>query len=246
MCLRKSSAIVSLTNAGAKYLLCEYEKELKDKPLLVIPTCVDLDKFVIWQGSILSSTIHSCVGTLLSGWFLTDWLSKWFSVVSEQDKSAKFEIISRDAELDIRKALPFCMKAGSRLTISSASVSEMPRIFSRHSVTAMFFSTGTGKFGSAPTRLAEALASGTPVVANTGVGDLGEIITKNRVGVIVNSDSKQDLLSAYHELNLLLKDEKLPMRCRKTAESIFSLNAAVCKYSEIYKSLSQLENKCAD
>ena len=93
---------------------------------------------MIWQGSILSSTIHSCVGTLLSGWFLTDWLSKWFSVVSEQDKSAKFEIISRDAELDIRKALPFRMKAGSRLTMFCIC-KRNARIFSRHSVTAMFF-----------------------------------------------------------------------------------------------------------
>ena len=185
-----------------------------------------------------------CVGTLLSGWFLTDWLSKWFSVVSEQDKSAKFEIISRDAELDIRKALPFCMKAGSRLT-SSASVSEMPKFFHVIVLQQCFFLRGLANLEVHPRDWLK-LASGTPVVANTGVGDLGEIITKNRVGVIVNSDSKQDLLSAYHELNLLLKDEKLPMRCRKTAESIFSLNAAVCKYSEIYKSLSQLENKCAD
>ena len=194
----------------------------------------------------LSPTIHGCVGTLLSGWFLTDWLSKWFSIVLEKNGEAQFEIISRDDEVEICKSLPFCSEAKGSLKIRSALSSEMPKIFSRHSVAVMFFSAGIGKLGSAPTRLAEALASGTPVVANTGVGDLGEIITKNRVGVIVNSDSKQDLLSAYHELNLLLKDEKLPMRCRKTAESIFSLNAAVCKYSEIYKSLSQLENKCAD
>ena len=110
----------------------------------------------------------------------------------------------------------------------------------------MFFSAGIGKLGSAPTRLAEALASGIPVVANSGVGDLEDIITKNRVGVILNSHSRQDLLNAYSELNILLKDEKLSLRCRQTAESIFSLDVAISKYSEIYNSLSQLENKCVE
>ena len=32
---------------------------------------------------------------------------------------------------------------------------------------------------------------------------------------------------------------------QQTAESIFSLDVAISKYSEIYNSLSQLENKCA-
>lgn len=246
LCLKKSSVIVSLTNAGVVYLRSKYKRELKNKPAVVIPTCVDLEKFVMIPGSNLSSTVHGCVGTILSGWFLTDWLSKWFSVVSEQDRAVQFEIISRDAKVEICKSLPFLKEAEDRLTISSAPTSEMPIIFSRHSVTAMFFSAGIGKLGSAPTRLAEALASGTPVVANTGVGDLDDIITQNRVGVIVKSDSKRDLLSAYQELTMLLKDESLSQRCRQTAESIFSLDGAIYKYSEIYKSLFQSEKKCAD
>jgi glycosyltransferase involved in cell wall biosynthesis len=246
ICLAKSSAIVSLTNAGVVYLRSKYKKELKDKIVTVIPTCVDLDKFMFSPRPNLSPTIHGCVGTLLSGWFLTDWLSKWFLIVLEKNREAQFEIISRDDEVEICKSLPFCSEAKGSLKIRSALSSEMPKIFSRHSVAVMFFSAGIGKLGSAPTRLAEALASGIPVVANSGVGDLEDIITKNRVGVILNSHSRQDLLNAYSELNILLKDEKLSLRCRQTAESIFSLDVAISKYSEIYNSLSQLENKCVE
>lgn len=246
LCLKNSSAIVSLTNAGVVYLRSKYKRELKNKPVVVIPTCVDLEKFVMFPEANLVPTIHGCVGTILSGWFLTDYLSKWFSVVSEKDETVQFEIISRDAKVEICKSLPFCNEADDRLKISSALASEMPKIFSRHSVSVMFFSTGIGKLGSAPTRLAEALASGKPVVTNSGVGDVDDIIKQNRVGVIVNSSSRYDLLGAYRELNMLLEDESLAQRCRQTAESIFSVGGAISRYSEIYKGLSQLENKCVD
>ena len=39
----------------------------------------------------------------------------------------------------------------------------------------------------------EALASGLPIVTNGGVGDVKDIIYENRVGVILNSLSDEDI-----------------------------------------------------
>ena len=238
-CVKRSTAIISLTHAAVKYLRSCYQKELKEKSISVIPTCVDLEKFVMKSRTETNPIVYGCVGTILSGWFLTDWLSKWFLLVSEQDSQAHFEIVSRDSECAIHKALPFCRAAQTNVTIGSAKSEDMPSVFARHTVSVMFFSPGIGKLGSAPTRLAEALASGIPIVTNAGVGDVEEIIRKYQVGVIVNSLSHEDLLNAYNELSRLLLDDGLQRRCRETAEIIFSLDMAVASYSTLYKELAE-------
>ena len=237
--IKRSAAIISLTNAAVKYLRICYHNDLKKKSISVIPTCVDLEKFAMKPRTEINPIVYGCVGTILSGWFLTDWLSKWFLLVSEKNNQAHFEIISRDSAVAIRKALPFCNEARPNLKIGSAKSEDMPNVFTRHTASVMFFSSGIGKLGSAPTRLAEALASGVPVVTNAGVGDVEEIIRKYRVGVIVDSVSRVDLLNAYNELSLLLLDEGLQRRCRETAEIIFSLDLAVARYSKIYKELAK-------
>ena len=38
----------------------------------------------------------SCIGTIISEWFLLDWLSLFFNCVAELDKNASFEIISKE------------------------------------------------------------------------------------------------------------------------------------------------------
>jgi hypothetical protein len=41
--------------------------------------------------------VYGCIGTVLSGWFLTDWLAALFAAAARRDPSARFEIITRDA-----------------------------------------------------------------------------------------------------------------------------------------------------
>ena len=101
----------------------------------------------------------------------------------------------------------------------------------------MFFSRGLGKAGGAPTRLAEALASGLPIVTNGGVGDVKDIIYENRVGVILNSLSDEDISKAFEELTLLQQDPELSLRCRRTAETIFSLEAGIESYQQLYSEI---------
>ena len=48
----------------------------------------------------------------------------------------------------------------------------MPEVLQRQAVSVMFFTEGLSKLGSSPTRMAEALGCGRPVVANAGVGDV--------------------------------------------------------------------------
>ena len=122
---------------------------------------------------------------VLSGWFLIDWLRAFYDVVNSVDSTARFELISRDPPDAIMTALQPSITWRNKLTIESAHPSEMPAIVQRHTASVMFYSGGfTSELGRSPTRMAEVLGCGRPVVANPGVGDVESVIRQFRVGVL--------------------------------------------------------------
>lgn len=241
-CLQKSAAVVSLTNAAQNYLKKKYQVELDKKPIVVIPTCADLDKFHPAKDKKAGPFIHGCVGTLSSGWFRIDMLANWIKVASLNNPNAIFEIVTRDNAKSVRNFLDPKNEYIERLKITSRSPEEMPKITRLHDLSIMFFTSGISKLGSAPTRLAEALGSGLPVLANDGVGDLANIIQTNNVGIVLESDSLDDMQTAYEDLQFLLQDPDLSRRCRMVAENIFSLKTGVKLYSDLYEQVMKENN----
>tara|TARA_Y200000002_G_scaffold131739_1_gene108568 strand:+ start:53751 stop:54974 length:1224 start_codon:yes stop_codon:yes gene_type:complete len=236
LCLLKSVAVVSLTNAAINYLKSVYPYEMKDKNIVVIPTCANLNKFIPINNSNYHKT-HGCIGTVLSSWFLKDWLANWFQVVAMHDPNASFEIVTRDLAKNVRAIIDPTNKLEKRLNIYSQQSEEMPSVLQRHDLSIMFFTKGLSKLGSAPTRMAEALGCGLPIVVNEGVGDVADIVRKYNVGIVVEEGTKEHMKKAFESFLILLKDPELNDRCRNTAEILFSLDYGIKSYDKIYKSV---------
>lgn len=236
LCLRDAAAVVSLTHAAVEHLRKVYPAELASQKIAVIPTCADLDRFTPPpDGPPAGPTVHGCIGTLLSGWFRIDWLAAWVATVAERDPEARFAIVSRDDPARLRATLDPKGVLGDRLEISSRRPEEMPDAVRRHHLSVMFFTEGLSKLGSSPTRMAEVLGTGLPVVANKGVGDVARIVRDNRVGVLLDDPSPEAIHRALDELKALMADPELPARCRRTAEEIFSLEAGTAAYDRLYR-----------
>lgn len=236
-CLSKSAGVISLTHAAVKHLKSLYPRELANQRLVVIPTCADLDRFTPAADTRRGPTVHGCIGTVLSGWFRTDWLASWMRVAAARDPDARFEIVTRDDAIRVRAILDPANELAGRLSIGPRPSENMPDAVRGQDLSVMFFTDGLSKLGSAPTRLAEVLGCGLPVVANEGVGDVADIIRKNNVGVIVEGASAQHMETAFAALQTLMQDPDLSDRCRATAEAVFSLEAGTEAYREIYASI---------
>ncbi len=233
LCLRDAAAVISLTHAASRYLKVTYPQELRNKAIEVIPTCADLDRFRPGPTKPVIET-HAAIGTILSGWFLTEWLRNWFELCEKRSSNCNFEVITRDAEVLVRKQIDPLERLRSRLKIQSRTPDEMPLAIQGHSTSAMFFTKGIAKLGSAPTRLAEVLGCGVPVIVNEGVGDVAEIVRTNKIGVVVSGATPAELEYAYNELEILRRDSELPARCRETAQQLFSLAAGANKFRDVY------------
>lgn len=238
-CLRDAAIVVSLTNAAVGYLRAQYPVEVGASEIVVIPTCADLDRFQLPSVGVGQKTVtsHGCIGTVLSGWFKTDWLRSWFCELAETDSRAQFEIVTKDDPDAVRQAIDPQGHLGNRLQIGSSASQGMPVVVRSHADSAMFFSIGLSKLGSCPTRLGEVLGSGLPVVVNEGVGDVAEIVRDNQVGVIAKSAEQGDMRQAVIDLIALKRDPDLAKRCRVTAEAFFSLEKGTERYRKIYRKL---------
>jgi len=104
-----------------------------------------------------------------------------------------------------------------------------------HTASAMFYAGDeVSELGRSPTRMAEILACGIPVVANEGVGDVAQIIRHYRVGVIVRNASDEAMEDVLTELTALRRDPDLSARCRQAAEEVFSLEHGTEQYRQLY------------
>ena len=141
-CLRDAAAVVSLTHAAVDHLRQIYPRELERQNLVVIPTCADLDHFTPARVRKAGPRVYGCIGTVLSGWFRTDWLAALFATAARRDPSAQFEVITRDDPQGVRIAIDPKGTLGPRLKIAAHQPKEMPDAVRGHDVSVMFYAGG--------------------------------------------------------------------------------------------------------
>lgn len=232
-CLRRAGGVVSLTHAAVEHLARVYPDEMAGQTVVVIPTCADLARFVP-ASQPPPYRVIGCLGTVLSGWFRLDWLASFLAVAARRDPELRFELTTRDDPARVRAAIGGGPDLQSRLSIAPSASDKVQEVLQQQTASVMFFSPGLGKLGSSPTRMAEILGCGLPVVANDEVGDVARIIREYRVGVLVAGPGELEMNTAWDELLALLSEPGLASRCRKAAEEVFSLERGTESYSALY------------
>ena len=87
-----------------------------------------------------------------------------------------------------------------------------------------------------PTKIAEFLACGRPVVVNRGLGDMDQFIEEFDAGVILDG-SLVNLKESVNRMLNLLADPLTPIRCRALAEKYFDMDRGAAKYLTLYNEL---------
>jgi len=149
----------------------------------------------------------------------------------------KLLIANRNEHDSIRRTLERHGMPSDACELRAASYTDIPEIIQRMSVGACFVRPQFSKISSAPTKFAEYLACGVPVVAVAGVGDLADIIGADRVGLAVSEPLLPQLSAIAEKLLALADDPTIAERCRAVAEARFSLDVGVAAYREIYEGL---------
>jgi glycosyltransferase involved in cell wall biosynthesis len=230
--LKEADGFVVLTEKARDILFPESKTSGVDKlgrPVEVIPCCVDLKRFGDISEESRTETrrrlgigdrfVIAYVGSF-GGWYLSDEMFDFFPVAREADPSTFVMVLTQRDKSTVISKLIAAGFGENDFFVDSVSPNEIPLYLNAADAGVSFIMQCYSKQASSPTKNAEYLASGLPIIANSGVGDVDAQITEHNVGVIVERFDRECYLDA---LNRLKEPGDIRQRCRDAAKTVFDL-----------------------
>lgn len=251
--LNDADAFVVLTEKAREILFPGSREVSRDKhgrPVEVIPCCFDMKRFesatpesritIRRELSIGTRPVAVYVGAF-GGWYMTKETADLFGAMRERDPET-FALILTQSKREVFEPLLKTHGYGETdYFIGRVPSSEIPRYLSAADIAVSFIKPCYSKLASSPTKNAEYLACGLPIIANAGVGDVDSLIEKNGVGVLVKDFSADDYLEALSKIEFSTDNSN---NCRETARREFDLeDVGGLRYRKLYRFLLQSEEQ---
>ena len=244
-----ADAIVSLTKAGVQ-ALPTLGYEIPDSvPTVVIPTCVDLQRFkpinkdpeLVGPLGLQGKLVIGCVGTM-SNWYMRNEMLSYLAYLSKSIESLRVLIVTREDHKTLRRDA-VASGVPDAMVLTRASFSEMPRYMSLFDAGLFFIRPTLSKRASAATKLAEFLSCGVPVILNDGVGDSGAIVRHHNVGVVLTATNQEAFAASLPPVRALFSGLEMSKRCRRVASELFDVEKGTEKYRKLYESLDSVASE---
>ncbi len=241
-----SDGIVCLTYAAEKIIqqLPEYKKTV---PLKVIPCSADLNLFDLSkinasQKQQLQKELNieendfiiSYLGSI-GGWYMTQEMLRFCKLLSDKKPAAKFLFISPHLhDVIAAEAAKYGLPA-DKLIVKHGKRNEVPVLLSLSNYSLFFIKPCFSKLSASPTKHGEIMAMGIPVITNSGVGDVKEIVEKYNAGYVVNDFTDTAFTSVIDKM--IAGNSFDAAGIRNGAVEFYSLDKAVDLYDEIYNQI---------
>jgi glycosyltransferase involved in cell wall biosynthesis len=222
---RRVSAYNTLTNAITEVIREKYTRLPMNHS--VVSTCVDTQLFAL-EPHLPKAPLGLLSGTYNSI-YDSDLINKFSKYVIENFGHKIVWIRGSESVGEIKDL-------GQQETITSY-YDNVPRFVSQSSygISICKNNLGDSLKAAMPTKIAEFLSVGRPVIVNSLLGDVKELLIGNNVAVPLDSDA--DIPQAAEQLLALIADPSTPARCRDIAVNYFSLDYALKRYLPIYHSI---------
>lgn len=171
----------------------------------------------------------------LGTWYLLDEMLQFFFCLLLKKTEAKFLFITHEPEEKILQQAQQLKIASEKIIIVAGTRDKMPLLLSLSNASIFFIKNSFSKKASSPTKMGEVMSMGIPLICNSGVGDVAEIISQSCAGICVSSFIKENFEIAIDQLDELITID--PNKISESAQKYFSLESGIEKYSRIYMEL---------
>ena len=218
--IQNSDSVISLTDNAIELILSK-NPSFKSEKFVKITTCSDLDLFKKREEIIENKKFFTLghVGSVDTAYDIEPILNLYKRLRGKNDQIERLNI-SREG-----------------IEVVDVDFNQIPEYIRKIDFGCFYAKPNLSIKASMPTKLGEFLASGIPVLCNPLNEDITQLITKNNIGIISDFDSSLNLESIQKDLLDLSNSKDVRDKCRRVAESNFSLETGIQKYKLIYHSL---------
>lgn len=218
-------------------------------PITVIPCCADFEHFILPTAKQRMATrqelglpekafVLSYLGSL-GTWYMLDEMLQLFGKAAAEREEVHFLLITKDwrAEHEALISTLGLSHLRTRIHVHEAKRDQVPAYIGCSDLMLSFIKPAYSKMASSPTKIAEALAVGVPVISNAGIGDIDDMTARLQAGAVIDLNKPDSLSDIVSSLDSLKKMGGPKLRAR--AKSELDLHVAALSYKKIYEQLEQ-------
>jgi glycosyltransferase involved in cell wall biosynthesis len=235
----RADAIFSLSERGKEVIEALPAVREKTTPVIVVPSSVDLAHFAAWdRGARPSGSLRLVYMGSVGGRYLVDRIGRFAHVARGESADARLELLT-PAEPDfVRSTIASSGLPDDAWSSRFVPYDQLPGELARYDAGFCFHTNELSAAGGSSTKVGQYWAMGLPVIATPGLGDVDEIVRRERVGVVVQDHTDDAYRDALGDLENLLRDPELAGRCRAAAETHYGLDAACRRQVAVYEQLA--------
>jgi glycosyltransferase involved in cell wall biosynthesis len=239
--LRAADGFVVVTESARETL---FPEGAGGRPVEVIPCCVDQERFATaasWDRDavrqdlgVTSRLVFVYVGAL-GGYYLIRETVELLAVAREQDASVYALVLTQASPAAISAGLTRAGFSNDDFRVMQVAPEDVPKYLRAADVALSLIRRSYARRSMSPTKFAEYLAAGLPVIASAGIGDLDRHIEETRAGVLLRSFDRPAYAEAFRAIEELRRDPGLGERLRAEARARYDLHTiGGTRYRRLY------------
>lgn len=239
---KKADHIVTLTEESKKIISKKFFKPTS--LIAVIPTCVDIMEFRSSGNFIKNLNKKASITIGYLGSVDTAYDFKKFMFLLKQIREYTNSKINLNLKIFTKKDPKYISNLlaenhvfGFNLDIRFVTRDRLPSEITKLDILTFCLKENFSIKASMPTKIAEVLACGKPILCNAFNKDIEKLINNNSIGLIYNFIDNFGITD-YQKLISLIENEDTKKQCENVAKTYFSLNDGFAKYDKIYSQLA--------
>lgn len=241
---RAADGFVVLTESARETL---FPQGASGRPVEVIPCCVDPARFAAAATRDRDGTRQELgfTGRLvfvyagaLGGYYLVRETAELLAAARERDARVFALVLTQGSPIQIAAELHRLGFSKDDYRVVQVAPEDVPTYLRAADVALALIRPSFARRSMSPTKFAEYLASGLPVIASAGIGDLDGHIEEARVGVLLKTFDHAAYIDALRAVEELRRDPALAERCRGEARARYDLHTTGgARYRRLYEAV---------
>ena len=213
----------------------------------VVPCCADLEQFSFSQDDRarrrqelgVDDRFVLVYSGSIDGWYLTENMADFFVALRKRNPRTYFLWLTPARHERVRALMRAIGVSEADYGLIGAAPSDVPSYLSASDAGLAFIKPCFSKLASSPTKYAEYLGCGLPLIINAGIGDSDALITREGVGALVRDFKKHEYDKALISIESLVRDaDETRRHSREVAERLFDIRAVgVNRYVRLYENV---------